>query len=78
MNADDTVEGNQKSKNDNKKKEGNERDPKKLGEDKEGEECTVNDATNRVRVCVPKVTSVDSTIHLYSGKVKEERHCYDV
>ena len=78
MNADDTVEGNQKSKNDNKKKEGNKRDPKKLEEDKEGEECTVNDDTNRVRICVPKVTSVDSTIHLNSGEVKEERNCYDV
>ena len=56
------------------KKEGNKRDPKKLEEDKEGEECTVNDDTNRVRICVPKVTSVDSTIHLNSGEVKEERN----
>jgi len=51
------------------------REPKQL-EDDEG--CSDTEVTSHVRVCEPKVTAVDNTIHLYSGEVKEERHCYDV
>ena len=56
-------------------KDSKRREPKQLEDD---EECTDNEVTNHVRVCEPKVTAVDNTIHLYSGQVKEERHCYDV
>jgi len=56
-----------------------ERGPKELEEDEEpAEKCTEKEASNRVRVCVPKFNTVDNTIQLYSGVVREERHCYDV
>merc|ERR1711892_1250244 len=71
----ETSEGNKKIKNVEKKKDDENRNPKELNE---GEECTDNEVSNRVRVCVPKVTSVDTSIHLYSGEVREERHCFDV
>ena len=51
------------------------REPKQLEDD---EECNAIEVTNHVRVCEPKVTAVDNTIQLYSGEVREERHCYDV
>ena len=51
------------------------REPKQLEDD---EECSDIEVTNHVRVCEPKVTTVDNTIQLYSGEVREERHCYDV
>jgi len=66
------------SKNPQEKIVETKREPKELEEPKEGEECTEKEATNRVRVCVPKFSTVDNTVHLYSGEVKEERHCYDV
>jgi len=69
------LEGSKKIKNVEKKKDDENRKPKEL---KEGEECTDNEVSNRVRVCVPKVTSIDTSIHLYSGEVREERHCFDV
>merc|ERR1712106_822102 len=56
-----------------------ERGPKELEEDEEpAEKCTEKEASNRVRVCVLKFSTVDNTIQLYSGVVREERHCYDV
>jgi len=69
------LEGSKKIKNVEKQKDDENRKPKELNE---GEECTDNEVSNRVRVCVPKVTSVDTSIHLYSGEVREERHCFDV
>merc|ERR1712106_972075 len=66
------------SKNPRQKIVETKREPKELEEPKKGEDCTEKEGTNRVRVCVPKFSTVDNTVHLYSGEVKEERHCYDV
>merc|ERR1719500_2080434 len=56
-----------------------EREPKELEDEPEPvEECKEKEASNRVKVCLPKFNSVDNTINLYSGEVREERHCYDV
>jgi len=72
---DDILEENKNKKNMEDMKDGNIREPKQLEDD---EDCSDNEVTNHVRVCEPKVTAVDNTIHLYSGQVREERHCFDV
>ena len=51
------------------------RKPKQLEDE---ENCSEEDVKNRVDVCVPKVSSVDTPIKLYSGQIAEERHCIDV
>jgi len=71
----DLEELNENKDNEGKMKAGERREPKQLDDD---EKCTANEVSNHVHVCEPKVTAVDSTINLYSGEVREERHCFDV
>jgi len=59
-------------------KEDEERAPKQLSEDDKKEECVDKATANRVKVCVPDFETVDSKVELYSGIIKEERHCFDV
>jgi len=54
------------------------RGPKELKDDEPVEDCVDKEATNKVKVCVPKFITVDNSINLYSGEIKEERHCFDV
>jgi len=54
------------------------KEPGKLENTKKDEECTDNEVTNRVKVCVPKFPKDSKPVQLYSGAVVEERHCFDV
>ena len=44
----------------------------------EGEDCSDVEAKNRVKICLPKFRSVTEEVQLYTGKVSNMRHCYDV
>ena len=65
-------------KEDSDENEEKERGPKDLKEDESVEKCTEKEASNRVKVCVPKFTTDSSPVQLYSGEVVEERHFFDV
>merc|ERR1711981_356308 len=64
------------------------RKPKQLVEDVEysdsdsdggsGEDCSEVEAKNRVKICLPKFRSITEEVKLYTGKVSNVRHCYDV
>ena len=43
-----------------------------------GEDCSDVEAENRVKICLPKFRSVTEEVRLYTGKVSNVRHCYDV
>merc|ERR1712025_353449 len=42
------------------------------------EECEDKDVSNSVKVCVPDFKAVESQVSLYSAKIKEEKHCFEV
>ena len=60
---------------DNKSYSGSNEDQK---EAEAGEDCSEVEAKNRVSLCLPKFRSVDQEVKLYSSKLEEVRHCYDV
>ena len=43
-----------------------------------GEDCSDVEAKNRVKICLPKFRSITEEVKLYTGKVSNVRHCYDV
>ena len=47
-------------------------------EDSDGEDCSEVEAENRVKICLPKFRSITEEVQLYTGKVSNVRHCYDV
>ena len=42
------------------------------------EDCETKEAKSKVRVCVPKFSSVEQTVNLYTSHPSDVRHCYDV
>ena len=48
------------------------------GEDSDGEDCSEVEAESRVKICLPKFRSITEEVQLYTGKVSNVRHCYDV
>ena len=42
------------------------------------EECETTEARDKVRVCLPKLQSVEKPVNLYSSQPQDVRHCYDV
>ena len=53
---------------------------KKTGyaKEEENEDCEDTEAKNKVRVCVPKFSSQEQTVNLYSSRPEDVRHCYDM
>ena len=50
----------------------------KEAKEEPAEECEETEAKSKVRVCVPKFSSVEQSVNLYSSKPEDVRHCYDV
>ena len=42
------------------------------------EECETTEARDKVRVCLPKLQSVEKPVNLYTSQPQDVRHCYDV